>query len=80
MTHRDTRKRGRAERVAAGASFADGKLIDAARLVGFLEAVLRPGDRVCLEGENQKQADLLRRPLLLCRVAEVLKWRRRTPK
>jgi malonate decarboxylase alpha subunit len=25
----------------------------------LLEAVLRPGDRVCLEGDNQKQADLL---------------------
>lgn len=26
---------------------------------GLLEAVIRPGDRVCLEGDNQKQADLL---------------------
>src|SRR6266403_1619528 len=25
----------------------------------FLEAVIRPGDRVCLEGDNQKQADFL---------------------
>jgi malonate decarboxylase alpha subunit len=25
----------------------------------LLEAVIRPGDRVCLEGDNQKQADLL---------------------
>jgi malonate decarboxylase alpha subunit len=25
----------------------------------LLEAVIRPGDRVCLEGDNQKQADFL---------------------
>ncbi|WP_441243266.1 malonate decarboxylase subunit alpha [Tardiphaga sp. 768_D3_N2_1] len=63
MRQWDTRKRVRAERIAAGASFADGKLIDAGRLVDFFEAVLRPGDRVCLEGDNQKQADLLARAL-----------------
>ena len=28
-----------------------------------MEAVLRPGDRVCIEGDNQKQADLLARAL-----------------
>ena len=26
--------------------------------IALLEAVIRPGDRVCLEGDNQKQADL----------------------
>ncbi len=49
----------RDERVAAGRALAKGKAVhrdDAARL---LEALLRPGDRVCLEGDNQKQADLL---------------------
>jgi malonate decarboxylase alpha subunit len=30
-----------------------------ADLPAFLEAVIRPGDRVCIEGDNQKQADLL---------------------
>ena len=25
----------------------------------LLEAVIRPGDRVCVEGDNQKQADFL---------------------
>src|SRR5258708_37273658 len=28
-------------------------------LPNFLEAVIRPADRVCLEGDNQKQADVL---------------------
>jgi len=54
-----TQKAARAARIAAGASFARGKVVQAADLAPFLEAVLRPGDRVCLEGDNQKQADLL---------------------
>jgi len=54
-----TQKAARAARIAAGASFARGKVVQAADLVPFLGAVLRPGDRVCLEGDNQKQADLL---------------------
>jgi malonate decarboxylase alpha subunit len=29
------------------------------KVKAFLEAVIRPGDRVCLEGDNQKQADFL---------------------
>ena len=29
----------------------------------LLEAVLEPGDRVCLEGNNQKQADFLAKSL-----------------
>ncbi|GAB3051820.1 malonate decarboxylase subunit alpha [Stenotrophomonas tumulicola] len=29
------------------------------RMVDLLEAVIEPGDRVCLEGNNQKQADFL---------------------
>ncbi|KQP36495.1 malonate decarboxylase subunit alpha [Methylobacterium sp. Leaf100] len=49
----------RAARIAAGASFARGKVVDLSDLAPFLEAVLRPGDRVCLEGDNQKQADVL---------------------
>ncbi|MDP4300423.1 malonate decarboxylase subunit alpha [Leptothrix discophora] len=32
--------------------------------VALLEAVLEPGDRVCLEGNNQKQADFLAKALL----------------
>lgn len=38
-----------------------GKQIDAAEIVPLLEAIVRPGDRVCLEGNNQKQADFLSR-------------------
>ena len=35
------------------------KLVDAQAIVALLESVIEPGDRVCLEGDNQKQADFL---------------------
>src|SRR5262245_50783813 len=47
------------ERLAAGHRFAAGKVVPIPKLPEFLKAVLRTGDRVCLEGDNQKQADLL---------------------
>ena len=39
------------------------KAVDADAVVALLEALLQPGDRVCLEGDNQKQADFLARAL-----------------
>jgi len=36
-----------------------GKRVDATDAVELLSAVIEPGDRVCLEGNNQKQADFL---------------------
>jgi malonate decarboxylase alpha subunit len=36
-----------------------GKRVDATDAVELLTAVIEPGDRVCLEGNNQKQADFL---------------------
>jgi malonate decarboxylase alpha subunit len=47
------------ERVADGSRYASGKTVEAADLSNFLQAVIRSGDRVCLEGDNQKQADVL---------------------
>src|SRR5258705_3450780 len=47
------------ERVADGRGYPSGKPIEVADLPNFLEAVIRPADRVCLEGDNQKQADVL---------------------
>jgi malonate decarboxylase alpha subunit len=52
-------KKGLAGRVAAGGQHASGKVVALADLPEFLAAVLRPGDRVCIEGDNQKQADVL---------------------
>lgn len=44
----------------------DGKIIDAKDTVAALEAVIRSGDRVNIEGNNQKQADFLAE--CLCKV------------
>ena len=58
-----TRRAAKAERVAAGGEFAEGKVLDGGRIVGALESIVRPGDLVALEGNNQKQADFLSRSL-----------------
>ena len=42
---------------------ADGAVLPRERLVAALEALIAPGDRVVLEGNNQKQADFLSRSL-----------------
>ncbi|MBY6261267.1 malonate decarboxylase subunit alpha [Azospirillum sp. 412522] len=55
--------RNRDARLARAAGLADGKRVAAADARALLEAVLEPGDRVCLEGNNQKQADFLARSL-----------------
>ena len=47
------------ERLAAGGRHAKGKIVALPSLPPFLKAVIRSGDRVCLEGDNQKQADIL---------------------
>jgi malonate decarboxylase alpha subunit len=51
------------ERLADGSRYASGKTVEAADLSNFLQAVIGPGDRVCLEGDNQKQAMFSRQRL-----------------
>jgi malonate decarboxylase alpha subunit len=46
-------------RLEAGSRYASGKVATSESAKALLEAVIRPGDRVCLEGDNQKQADFL---------------------
>jgi len=46
----------RLERAAAAGL---GRIVPAAKTKELLEAVIQPGDRVCIEGNNQKQADFL---------------------
>jgi malonate decarboxylase alpha subunit len=58
-------------RVAAGRAFANHKLVETRDVVALLETVIRPGDRVCLEGDNQKQADFLARCLAAVDVRRV---------
>ncbi len=59
MSTRDSGRRDRDQRLQAGARHAEGKRVHRQNATALLEAVIRPGDRVCLEGDNQKQADLL---------------------
>ncbi|HEY9025551.1 MAG TPA: malonate decarboxylase subunit alpha [Burkholderiaceae bacterium] len=59
----DSQRRSREARRARAQALAAGKHVDAARIKPLLQAVIEPGDRVCLEGNNQKQADFLARAL-----------------
>jgi len=61
-----TRQRSnRAARLARASGLAGvrAKTVEADAVVALLEALIEPGDRVCLEGDNQKQADFLARAL-----------------
>ena len=54
----------RSEKARRLASFpVDGKVIPTERAVEAFEKLIAPGDRVVLEGNNQKQADFLSRTL-----------------
>jgi malonate decarboxylase alpha subunit len=53
----------KALRIAALGVRATGKLLQPESIVEALETLIRPGDRVALEGNNQKQADFLSRAL-----------------
>jgi malonate decarboxylase alpha subunit len=61
---RNTNREQRLQR-AAGilGSACKGKVVDAGRIADLLYSVLESGDRVCLEGNNQKQADFLAKAL-----------------
>jgi malonate decarboxylase alpha subunit len=58
-----TRRKGKQERMQAAASMMAGRVVRTERAADLLQALLRPGDRVALEGDNQKQADFLARSL-----------------
>ncbi len=46
-------------RLKAGSKYAQGKMVKPEDTTALLEALIRPGDRLCMEGDNQKQADFL---------------------
>jgi malonate decarboxylase alpha subunit len=56
--------RNRNERLVRAQSLSDGRIVSSDKIVQLLEAVIEPGDRVCIEGNNQKQADFLARSLV----------------
>ena len=49
--------------LAKAGSFAKGRIIAQEKIVEALETLIQSGDRVALEGDNQKQADFLSRSL-----------------
>ena len=65
-TIRNLAARRHAGRVARAGAVAHGKRVDESLVTKLLEAVIEPGDRVCLEGNNQKQADFLAECLARC--------------
>jgi len=60
----DTRRQEKQRRIAQVAHLADGPVLQSSRLVEALEKLVVSGDRVVLEGNNQKQADFLARSLV----------------
>jgi len=62
----DILRQSRGRRLERAASLGFGKEIPVDRIIDLLEAVIQPGDRVCLEGNNQKQADFLSESLADC--------------
>jgi malonate decarboxylase alpha subunit len=59
MVDWQSERRVRDDRLKAGSKFAKAKIVAPNDATALLEAVVRPGDRICLEGDNQKQADFL---------------------
>lgn len=57
------RRAEKARRLDQVRSLADGVVLPSERIVEALELLIAPGDRVVLEGNNQKQADFLSRSL-----------------
>jgi malonate decarboxylase alpha subunit len=55
----DSGRQDRATRLDAASRHATGKVFAAEDATALLEAVIRPFDRICVEGDNQKQADFL---------------------
>ncbi len=71
----DSLRQSRGKRLERAASLGlhgkNGKEIPADRIIDLLEAVIERGDRVCLEGNNQKQADFLAESLADCDPARI---------
>jgi len=59
-SNREQRLRRAAETLGSGCH---GKLVETGRIQDLLYSVLEAGDKVCLEGNNQKQADFLAKAL-----------------
>ena len=59
----DTQAENRRARLSRASGVCEGKVVPSDRMTALFEELIEPGDRVCLEGNNQKQADFLARCL-----------------
>ncbi|WP_413530119.1 malonate decarboxylase subunit alpha [Rahnella inusitata] len=59
----DTRRNEKQRRIDSVRSVAEGKVLPTDKIIPILEALIASGDRVVMEGNNQKQADFLSRSL-----------------
>ncbi len=59
----DTHRREKQRRIELVKSVSQGKVLPTDRITSILETLIVPGDRVVMEGNNQKQADFLSRSL-----------------
>jgi malonate decarboxylase alpha subunit len=59
-TTRRERKNRRLQRLAR---YCSDRVLDSGKIIEAMEELVEPGDRICLEGNNQKQADFLSRKL-----------------
>jgi malonate decarboxylase alpha subunit len=58
-----TRRARKQQRLLRLTGYRDGRVLHREKMIAAMEELLEPGDRVCLEGNNQKQADFLSRML-----------------
>ncbi|TPG58808.1 malonate decarboxylase subunit alpha [Ewingella americana] len=59
----DTRRTEKQRRIESVRAVAQGKVLPTDQIIPILETLIAPGDRVVMEGNNQKQADFLSRSL-----------------
>ncbi len=67
----DKRRKEKQRRLAQVRHLADGPVLRTENIVQALETLIAPGDRVVLEGDNQKQADFLSRSLAKVDAAKI---------
>lgn len=56
---RDLRRQNKQKRIQRAAGLVDGKFFPKEKTADVFAAIIEPGDILCLEGDNQKQADYL---------------------
>lgn len=60
-----------AKRLEAVSKFLDGKVCKSENCISLLESAILPGDKVCIEGDNQKQASFLASCLVACDASKI---------